>query len=107
MQLFRSIIVCAGLTLSSTMFALCITDSGPYQDDYGFALFPFYNNCDQAVLVTLCVKSLPPESDKAVFNYYSGTASGFSTLTLTDGKWNAFQSYRWNEDASVDCPFND
>lgn len=85
----------------------CIKDQGPYEDEYGFAIFPFYNSCDEAFSITLCVKSYPPGSDTPVFNLYSKSAYGRSSVTISGGKWDQFSSYRWDADELVACPFEE
>jgi hypothetical protein len=82
----------------------CIEDLKPFQDSAGFTVFRFFNHCDKNVLVSVCVKSLPP-GDKAVFNPLSGTASPHSTLEIQGGMWRHFHSYQWAEDKIVTCPF--
>ncbi|NBX93386.1 MAG: hypothetical protein EB078_01055 [Proteobacteria bacterium] len=93
------------LFMSLSVSANCIRDLGPYEDQYGFAIFPFLNTCDEAVTVNLCVKSFPAGRNRAVFNLYSGSGSGRNTIYITDGKWKDYYSYRWMENASVECPF--
>lgn len=93
------------LFCSEGLRAACITDQGPYEGEYGYALFPFYNSCEEDIYVSLCVKSYPAGSDRAVFNLYGGTAGGRNSLTLTNGLWKEFYSYRWLADGSVECPF--
>ena len=83
----------------------CLTDLGPYPDDYGWAIFPFKNACDQQVTVNLCVKSWPPGSEDPAYNLYSGTVYGNDQLELTDGKYDTIDSYRWTEDGYQSCPF--
>lgn len=93
--------------LSIVASADCVVDQGPYEDNYGYAQFPFYNSCDEAFTVNLCVKSYPPGSDRPVYNLYSGLNYGRSSLTLSNGTWASFDSYRWVAGGAVDCPFYD
>ncbi|NBV51891.1 hypothetical protein EBR78_11825 [bacterium] len=93
--------------VSNSALADCIIDEGPYQDDYGFAVFPFYNQCDLDFTISLCVKSVPPGSDTAVFNRYSARAYGRGPVAITGGKWDAFYSYRWDADNLVECPYSE
>jgi len=88
-------------------WADCIVDEGPYEDDYGYAIFPFYNQCDEDFTITLCVKSLPYGSDRAVYNRYSVFSSGRGEVSITNGKWESLLEYRWDADQLVECPFND
>lgn len=96
-----------GTVLADNLRADCIVDEGPYQDDYGYAIFPFYNQCDEDFTITLCVKSLPYGSDRAVFNRYSVFSSGRGEVSITNGKWESFLEYRWDADRLVECPFSD
>lgn len=98
-------ILCVLSLGSATAFAGCLTDLGPYEDNYGWARFPFQNSCDQSVNVAVCVKSWPAGSDDPVYNLYSGTVPGNDRLDLTDGKWSSFDSYDWTEDGYQACPF--
>jgi len=93
--------------LSLAAFGDCVIDQGPYEDDYGYAQFPFYNSCDESFTVNLCVKSYPPGSELPVYNLYSGLNYGRSPMTLSDGKWDSFDSYKWVAGGPVDCPFYD
>ena len=83
----------------------CLTALGPYSDDYGQAIFPFKNDCQSDVTVSLCVKSLPPGSDEPAYNLYSGVVYGDDLLNLADGKFNTLDSYRWTESGYQSCPF--
>jgi len=87
--------------------ASCIKDQGPYEDEYGFAIFPFLNTCDEAFSITLCVKSYPVGSDTPSFNRYSKTAYGRSSIEISAGKWDQFAAYRWDADELVACPFEE
>ena len=98
--------LCFGL-LGAEARGDCVIDQGPYEDSYGYAQFPFFNQCDESFVVNLCVKSFPPGSDRAVYNLYSGTNYGRSSLTLSDGTWASFDSYRWVAGEPVNCPFYD
>lgn len=93
--------------ISNSAQADCVIDEGPYQDEYGFAVFPFYNSCDLDFTISLCVKSVPPGSDTAVFNRYSARAYGRGPVAITGGKWDAFYSYRWDADSLVECPYSE
>ena len=83
----------------------CLTDLGPYRDNYGFSVFPFSNACDESVTVNLCVKSWPPGSEDPVFNSYSGVVYANDRLDLTDGRWDTLDSYEWTEEGYQSCPF--
>jgi|GEM_PF-1410905 len=83
----------------------CLTDLGPYEDNYGYARFPFTNSCSEAVTVSLCVKSWPSGSDEPVYNLFSDTVYGGSRTDLTDGMWATFDSYEWTENGVQMCPF--
>jgi hypothetical protein len=83
----------------------CIQDEGPYEDSYGWAIFPFYNSCDETFTISVCVKSIPPGSDIAVFNRYSTIAYGRGEVSVTGGKWDAFYSFRWDAGELVECPY--
>ncbi|MFM8268800.1 MAG: hypothetical protein ACKN9V_01315, partial [Pseudomonadota bacterium] len=93
--------------LSVVASADCVVDQGPFEDSYGYAQFPFYNSCNEDFTVNLCVKSYPQGSSEAVFNLYSGTNYGRSSLILSDGLWATFDEYKWVAGGSVDCPFYD
>jgi len=95
-----AIALCAGMVQAS-----CIKDQGPYEGEYGFAMFPFSNSCDEAFTISLCVKSYPPGSDTPIYNLYSKTAYGRSSIEISGGKWDQFESYRWDADQPVNCPF--
>lgn len=97
--------VCGMLSLSA--WGDCVIDQGPYEDSYGYAQFPFYNSCDEDFTVNLCVKSYPRGSSEPIFNRYSGTNYGRSSLTLSDGLWETFDEYKWVAGGPVDCPFYD
>lgn len=106
-SLVLGFVLLLGTVLTGNLRADCIVDEGPYQDSYGYAIFPFYNQCDEDFTITLCVKSLPYGSDQAVFNRYSVFSSGRGSVSITDGKWDAFLDYRWDADRLVECPFYD
>jgi hypothetical protein len=91
--------------LAPAAFGGCLTDLGPYEDDYGWARFPFRNDCEESVSVSLCVKSFPEGSDEAVYNSYSQTVNAHDRADLTDGLWRQFDSYRWQENTYQYCPF--
>ena len=103
---FKTAVLCPILVLGQVE-ASCIKDQGPYEDEYGFAIFPFYNSCDEYFTISLCVKSYPPGSDTPVFNRYSKTAYGRSSIEISAGKWDQFASYRWDADERVACPFEE
>lgn len=106
-KLLVGLLLWVGVLVSNELKADCIFDEGPYQDNYGFAIFPFYNQCDEDFTITLCVKSLPYGSDRAVFNRYSVFSSGRGAVSITNGKWDSFLEYRWDADRLVECPFYD
>lgn len=89
--------------IATSAFTNCLTDKGPYQDGSGFANFPFYNSCDQNVMVSLCVKTYT--GGETMYTPYIMAVNRLSTGTITAGKWNTFDSYRWQEDQKVACPF--
>ena len=91
--------------LSATANAICLTAIDPYENHYGWAIFPFMNTCADSVSVSLCVKSWPPGSSDPVYNSYAGTVSGNDTLELTDGMWRTYESHKWQENAYQICPF--
>jgi len=97
------------LTLLTTAQAngLCVWDEIPYEDSRGEAQFPFYNACDKAFEIHLCVKSAPSSGGEPKFSSYSGVIDPYSLLTLSGGNWDAMTNYRWNVGGDVECPFND
>lgn len=99
--------LCCGslLLLSTSAFAACLSDQGPYEDNYGYAVFPFKNLCGYSVQVSLCVKSYP-DGVNATYNLYGRTISAESTESITDGLWRTYDSYQWAEDSTVSCPFD-
>lgn len=103
---FFRIALCSVL-LSVGALGDCVVDQGPYEDEYGYAQFPFTNTCDDSFTVNLCVKSYPPGNTLPVFNLYSGTVFGRSYLTLSNGKWATFDAYKWVAGDAVECPFYD
>jgi len=103
-KFFQAALLLAGLS-AMIASAECITDNGSYVDDYNFRILWFKNTCDRNVTVNTCVKSYPNGAPDAVFNPLSGTAYTNNTLYLNAGKNSDFDSYQWNEDAAVSCPF--
>lgn len=99
----RLLLSAAFSCIATGTFATCITDRGPYQDGSGAANFPFYNSCDENIMVSLCVKS--SGGGETIFNSYQAVANRFSTVTIIGGKWSTFNSYRWNEGQNAPCPF--
>ena len=93
----------AAATFATGALANCLTDRGPYQDGSGFANFPFANSCDQNVMVSLCVKTYA--GGETLFTPYNIVINRLSTGTITAGKWNMFDSYRWMEDQKQVCPY--
>jgi len=89
----------------SLCLAACLTDLSPYEDDYGWANFPFRNDCDYDVNVSLCVKSYPQGADEPVYNLYSKVIPARDKSSITDGLWKSYDSYAWQEDAIQTCPF--
>lgn len=96
-------LIAASTFFATSALANCLTDKGPYQDGAGFANFPFANSCDQNVMVSLCVKNYA--GGETIFTPYSLVVNRFNTATITAGKWNMFDSYRWAEDQKAVCPF--
>jgi hypothetical protein len=95
----------SSLFASISAFGGCLTDLGPYEDNYGWARLPFSNSCGESATVSVCVKSWPAGSDEAIYNTYSGTVNAHDRLDLTDGLWSTFDSYRWQENGVQSCPF--
>lgn len=99
--LILSLIVAA--SFATDAFANCLQDKGPYQDNAGFANFPFANQCDQNVMVSLCVRT--SAGGETIFTPYNIVVGRLNTSTITAGKWSMFDSYRWSEDQRQACPF--
>lgn len=104
-KLVRMLLVSFLVAYMAPAFGGCLTDMGPFEDEYGWAIFPFKNSCEESATVSLCVKSWPAGSDEPAYNLYSGTVYGNDQLNLTDGKYNTLESYRWMENGYQSCPF--
>lgn len=105
-QILSGVLLAAcSMMLPALASAGCLKDLGPYEDDYGYARFPFSNSCSDTVSVSLCVKSWPSGSDEPVYNLYSDTVYGGSRTDMTDGLWATFDSYEWTEGGLQICPF--
>ena len=99
------LIVMFSVLFAGTAHAGCMTDQGAYKDGWGFTRFPFYNNCNKTVSVSVCAKSYPNKDGYPVYNRYSATSYGKGSVEMTNGKWKFFHSYRWAEDAVASCSF--
>lgn len=104
-RILFSCLISFSLTTVGGIQAGCLNDLGPYPDDYGWAVFPFQNVCEDAVRVNLCVKSWPSGSEEPAYNLYSGTVYGNDRLDLVDGRWELFDAYEWTEDGYQPCPW--
>jgi hypothetical protein len=103
--LIKLVFISCGWMISGMTLAGCLSDLGPYEDNYGYARFPFSNSCADSATVSLCVKSWPTGSDDPVYNLYSDTIYGGDRKDLTDGLWSIFDSYEWTEGGVQLCPF--
>jgi len=85
----------------------CVLMEGNHRDPSGKTRFDFYNYCDKAFDVNLCVKTYAPGSDDIIYQKFSGKIQGRKLLSLTAGIWEDWIEYRWNYGGDVACPFGE